>query len=351
MLSLSKISTSSGLSLFITLLLTAFVFQACSDSSSTAPDVELRDAEFMYGFNEGQLLGDPSTGYNGDGDGDHPRNLMATILIEERADGMANVTVTLENTLEGFTYPVHAHDAADPSTTPNGTPYNESPNSDILAGGIEGNGGTAMLTNETEISYDELVSSYEGFFVVHDPTQPVSTTDLTTYLVLGFFAQSLDTAEPNLRSVTFEYSFNEGQLLGDPSTAYDGEHPRDLSATLTLNEQIDGSTELVVMLNNALDGETYAVHTHDAADPSTTPNGTPYNETPNGDILNVMVGGNGHSHGSTSSHGGAMASQTSSFSLNFLTRDYEGFFVIHDPLQDISTTDLTTYLVLDLTAR
>jgi hypothetical protein len=114
---------------------------------------------------------------------------MAEIMVEEMIDGTSKITVSLMNTMEGMTYMVHAHDAADPSTTPNGTPYNETPNGDIFAGGIEGNGGTVMAENELEISYNELTRMYEGFLVVHDPTQEISTTDLTTYLVLGAFAR------------------------------------------------------------------------------------------------------------------------------------------------------------------
>ena len=48
----------------------------------------------------------------------------------------------------------------------------------------------ASAENETEeILYRDLVNTYEGFFVVHDPTQEISTVDLTTYLVLGLTAR------------------------------------------------------------------------------------------------------------------------------------------------------------------
>ncbi len=305
-------------------------------------ELSLRTEEYTYAFNEGQLLGDSDTAYNGDGEGDHPRNLTATLRIEERGTGMADVTVILENTLDGFTYPVHAHDAADPATTPNGTPYNETPNGDVFAGGIDGNGGTAMRTQVTEMSWMELTSEYEAFIVVHDPTQDISTVDLTTYLVLGTFAESLDAGEPNLRTAEFMYDFNEGQLLDNPDTAYEGSHQRNLGAMITLNEQIDGTTEVMITLMNTMDGEQYPVHSHDAADPATTPNGTPYNETPNGDVFAGGITGNGMD---------ASATNQSPLSFNQLTRDYEGFLVVHDPLQDLSTVDLTTYLILGLTAR
>lgn len=311
--------------------------------SLSAGESSLRSESFSYAFNEGQALDDPETAYDASGpEGDHPRNLTAELTIEERGNGLANVTVTLNNTVEGEEYPVHSHDAADPATTPNGTPYNETPNGDVFAGAITGNGGSASLTNESPINYLELVNEYEAFFVVHDPTQALSTTDLKTYLVLGVFAQSLEAGEPNLRSATFEYSFNEGQQFDDPNTAYSGDHARDLSVTMVVDEEIDGTSTINVRINNAISGEEYAVHSHDFADPDTTENGTPYNETPNSEIFAA---------GLVAENGEATGSNQTVISFNELTRDYGGFFVVHDPLQPLTTTDVTTYLILGETAR
>lgn len=142
-----------------------------------------------YGFHEGQLLDNPATAYDRDGEGEHPRTLCAQLEIKEMENGNAEVTIRLENDLDGMQYPVRVHDAADPSATPNGTPYNETPNGNIFAGGIKGNGGTVMAENDLMISLNELTRNYEGFLVVHDPTQDISTVDLTTYLVLGSFAR------------------------------------------------------------------------------------------------------------------------------------------------------------------
>jgi hypothetical protein len=311
---------------------------ACSEDSM-APDVQLDSETVSYQFNEGQLLDNVDTAYRGE----HERNLSAEILIEEMENGNAAVSVTLNNTISGEDYPVHVHDAADPSSTPNGTPYNETPNAAIFAGAISGNGGTVTMTNETSVSYMELLNQYEGFFVVHDPTQEISTVDLTTYLVLGVFGQTLPAGEPELRSSTFNYDFNEGQLLDDPNTAYDGDHQRNLTATMVVEEQFNGKAMITVTLENTLDGFDYPVHSHDAADPSTTPNGTPYNETPNSDILAAAVAGNG----------GSASVMVETMETDYLTliNDYEGFFVVHDPTQAISTTDLTTYLNLGQTAR
>ncbi len=318
------------------------VFSSCTDDET--PDVrpDLRSQTFEYAFNEGQLLNDPATAYSGDGEGDHPRNLTATLEIDEMDNGNARVTVILNNALDGREYAVHAHDAADPATTPNGTPYNETPNGEVFAGAITVSGNTGSRTVETSMGYEFLVNDYEGFLVVHDPTQEISTVDLTTYLILGVFAQDLAAGEANLRTREFMYDFNTGQLLDSEATAYQGTHPDNLSAMITVSEAMDGTSSVTVTLNNTLDGEMYAVHSHDAADPATTPNGTPYNETPNGDIFAGTLAGNG---------GTVSASNDLDISFNELTRNYEGFFVVHDPTQELSTVDLTTYLILGLFAR
>ena len=310
-------------------------FAACDDDSNTVgPDPDPMEASFSYAFNEGQAVGDVNTAYRGM----HDRNVTADLVIEEMDDGNAAVTVTLNNTLDGESYAVHAHDMADPSTTPNNTPYNETPNADVYAEIIEGTGGSASVTHETALPYGEVVDAYEGFFVVHDPLQPIDTADLSTYLVLGVFGQSLEAAESSLRSAEYEYAFNEGQLVGD--FAYDGSqgsHPRDLTAMLSIQERGTGAATVTVTLNNTLDGETYAVHAHDVADPSTTPNNTPYNETPNADVYAQMIEGTG---------GSATQSFESDMVYTDLVDAYEGFFVVHDPTQPIDTADPSTYLVL-----
>jgi len=319
--------------------LTTYLVLGSFGQSLDAGESSLRAESFEYAFNEGQLLGDNDTAY----DGDHPRNLSAILTIEERGNGNATVTITLNNTLDGFDYAVHSHDAADPGTTPNNTPYNETPNGDVFAGAIMGNGGEARESNETDISFTELVNEYEAFLVVHDPTQDISTTDLTTYLVLGSFAADLEEGEANLSSQEFMYDFNEGQLLDDSDTAYEGDHERNLTATMLVEELIDGRARITVTLENTLDGQDYPVHSHDAADPETTPNNTPYDETPNGDIFAGAIAGNG---GTASG-----MNETEDAQYRDIINNYEGFFVVHDPTQEISTVDLTTYLILGLTAR
>ena len=294
-------------------------------------------ASFDYAFNEGQLLDDVNTAYRGE----HDRSLEARIDVDEMEDGNAAITVTLENTLDGESYAVHAHDAANPEETPNNTPYDESPNADVFAEIIEGTGGSASLTNETDIPYEEVTQEYEAFFVVHDPLQDISTVDLTTYLILGSFGQSLDPAPSSLRSASFDYAFNEGQLLDDPDTAYDsgGNHPRNLNAVLDIEERGTGEATVTVTLENTLDGEEYAVHAHDMADPDDTPNNTPYDESPNGDVFAQLIMGNG---------GTASQSFESNMMYTDLVEDYEAFLVVHDPTQTLSTVDLTTYLVLGI---
>lgn len=318
-------------------IVSLFIFTACSDDSMPmGPGTDdPSSASFTYAFNEGQLLSDVNTAYRGA----HDRTLNARIDVDEMEDGNAAITVTLENTLDGERYSVHAHDAADPETTPNNTPYNETPNADVFAQLIDGTGGSASATNETSIPFAEITEAYEGFFVVHDPLQELTTVDLTTYLILGSFGESLDAGASSLRSASFDYAFNEGQLLGDPDTAYEagGDHPRSLSAVLDIEERSTGAATVTVTLENTLDGEAYSVHAHDMADPAETPNGTPYNETPNGDVFARVITGTG---------GAASASFESEMLYTELVETYEAFLVVHDPTQAVTTVDLTTYLVL-----
>lgn len=127
--------------------------------------------------------------FSGDYDGTHATDLTATMTITELENGGSTITVELENTVDGEMYPMHAHDAADASSTPNGTPYVEAPNTAIFGQMLAGNGGTATVSQETTMSYTELTSTYDGFFVVHDPLQTLSTSDATTFLVVGAFAR------------------------------------------------------------------------------------------------------------------------------------------------------------------
>ena len=147
--------------------------------------------------------------------------------------------------------------------------------------------------------------------------------------------------EPMLRSMAFDYSFNEGQLVG-PATAYDGEHPRNLSARMEVMEMPNGTAKIMVTLNNTLPGQMYMIHSHDMADPESTPNGTPYNEAPNANVLVEMVTPQGTS---------ATVEHNSTLTYDELLQNYDGFLVVHDPTQDLSTVDLTTYLILGVVAR
>jgi len=143
-----------------------------------------RSQTFEYSLNEGQTAG-AATAYQGQ----HPRNFSARMEVMEMPNGTAKITVILNNTISGQTYHIHAHDMADPATTPNNTPFNETPNGNVLADMIVAQGTTARVESNSTLTYDELLNNYDGFFVVHDPTQPISTVDLTTYLILGVVAR------------------------------------------------------------------------------------------------------------------------------------------------------------------
>jgi len=170
--------TFSKIRIFGLLIATVVMF-----SLTSCGDDDLQSASFSYDFNSGQIA--DVFAYIGT----HPNSLSATIKVDEKKDGGTDITITLENTIDGETYPTHAHDMADPLTTPNGTPYNETPNSAVFAGAIVGNGGSASLTKTSSMSFEEITTSYDGFFVVHDPLQDITTIDPTTYVMLGVFAR------------------------------------------------------------------------------------------------------------------------------------------------------------------
>jgi hypothetical protein len=302
------------------------------EEPTPTPPPTMQSATFTYEFNNGQVA--PTAAYMGS----HNDNLYAVMEVEEISASQTMISVSLYNTVNGEMYMIHAHDAADPTTTPNGTPYNETPNTMVFTQMVTGNGGMVSATQTIDMSYSDLTTMYEGFFVVHDPLQAVNTADISTYLTVGSFARA-QTAT-NFASSEVMYDFNTGQI--DPNYAYSGMHANTLMGTLRIQELADGQSRVSVWLNNTMNGETYMVHAHDAADPTTTPNGTPYDETPNSNVCTLMISGNGMTAG---------ASQVSSMSHSDLTSMYSGFFVVHDPLQPIDTTDPTTYVVLGVFAQ
>lgn len=289
-------------------------------------------ATYSYGFNNGEII--PSAAY----DGTHSDELTATMKIDELSSTQTKITVTLNNTVSGATYNMHSHDAADPATTPNGTPYNETPNAAVFTQTVTGNGASVSVSQTINMSFSQLTTSYNGFFVVHDPLQALSTTDISTYLVLGSMARAQ--AASTLMSEEFDVPFNTGQVA--PQFAYMGTHPTNYNAHLRLQELGDGTTRVSVHLHNAVVGETYNIHSHDFADPATTPNGTPYDETPNANVCVMSV---------MATSAMVDVNQISTLSFSNLTTVYEGFFVVHDPLQAMSTTDPTTYISLAQFAR
>lgn len=163
-------------------LMAVFVLTSCKKDEED-PKPQMKSQTFNYAFNTGQV--GAGTAY----DGTHPKNLTASLKLEEQSDGKTKVTLMLMNTIDGNSYHVHSHDAADPATTPNGTPYNETPNATVLVGLAASSGGNATYSHISEKSFADLTTQYSGFLVVHDPTQAISTTDLTTYLVVGAFAR------------------------------------------------------------------------------------------------------------------------------------------------------------------
>lgn len=307
---------------------------SCKKDDDTVDPVTpaVKSMTFAYEMNNGQVVS--TSPYKGS----HKDNMTATIKVTEATDGKAMISITLDNTISGEIYRVHSHDAADPTTTPNMTPYNETPNGDVFAAMATGTGGSVTVSQTSTMTYDAIINTYNGFFVVHDPLQTVSTVDISTYLFVAPFARTQ--AASGLSRGTFNYAFNTGQVAA--AYAYSGTHATNLSAVINVQELGNGESRVTATLNNSISGQTYNVHSHDKADPTTTPNMTPYNETPNFDVCVMQIAGNG---------GDAYNSQISTKTYTEITTTYDGFFVVHDPLQAMTTLDPTTYVLLGSFAR
>jgi len=156
-------------------LVLSVAFTSCNKDKNRVED-------FNYTVNTGQL--NTAWAYAGD----HANNVTASIKLEGQKDGTL-ITVTINNSVNGETYNVHAHDAADAATTTNGTPYIEAPNADVFVKQISGNGSSASASFLSTMTVTELTETYEGFLVVHDPLQTMSTTDPTSFIILGSFAR------------------------------------------------------------------------------------------------------------------------------------------------------------------
>ena len=325
-----KMSSSILMLLFASLFASLFIFSSCNKDEDM--DKVLKTKTFNYQFHNGQIV--PSAPYIGP----HPANLSAKMRLEELSNGNTKITVTIENSVNDKMYNIHAHDSADANSTPNGTPYLEAPNSSIFVQGIMGNGGSIMASQEADKSFEELTTKYAGFFVIHDPMQGISTSNISTFLIVSSFAR--DQTDKSFSDQTFNYDFNTGQIAA--AFAYDGTHAANLSASINVVELDDNRSRVTVRIMNTLDEKIYHTHAHDVADPTKTPNGTPYNEMPNSDVFVAAIQGNG---------GTSVKSIVSSKSYSEITNSYEGFFVIHDPLQAISTTNPKSYVVLGSFAR
>ena len=160
-------------------LLLLFIFISCNKDDDSTEDEP--DYLYEYSFNEGQAL--EQAAYQGD----HNRNMTAQLKLRPVDTGGTLLEVTLTHTVEGETYPVHAHDAAE--NTNHGNPYNLSVNSEVMDQNPVGNGGTVTISHYSPLSRDSISKNYNGYFVVHDPLQDMNTADPTTFLILGKFAR------------------------------------------------------------------------------------------------------------------------------------------------------------------
>lgn len=151
-------------------LLFTVLFGACKKDD----DEERATKTYSYTFNVG-AIGESYVGT-------HPKTMASQVTITEQANGKSKLTVMLTNTLSGKTYNVHFHEAMAGSTPP----YNQTPRYIIT---VTGNGSTAINAVVLSDSFETLTAAFKGFYVVHDPTQTLSTTDFKTFLIVGAYNQ------------------------------------------------------------------------------------------------------------------------------------------------------------------
>jgi putative alpha-1,2-mannosidase len=157
-------------SLFLLTLVVGFM--------SCEKEVEMQTKTYSYSFNTGQA--DAAYAYSGS----QANTIAAELMLEEMADGTTKVSVTLTGAIDS-TYAVHAHDVVSGGTLP----YNQTPNGLVYATPVVVSGGTGTSSQISTMSYEALTTTYDGFFVVHDPSIAPNTADPTTYVVLGTFAR------------------------------------------------------------------------------------------------------------------------------------------------------------------
>ena len=299
-------------------------FESCGELEE---EFVSRKTTFNYAMHNGEVVS--SSHY----DGMHPTNFGAIIGLIENENQSTDIIITLNNTVSGLTYKVNAHEASSDAQVPYG-----GVDAEVFSQRIEGNDLESVFMMQTSnLSFDELLGDYDGLLVIKDPLRSDGSEEVSDDLILAPFAKRQDRS---LRRMVFEYAFNAGQV--NPAFAYTGDHPSTFAADVQLDELATGNTRISVRLMNTVEGEMYATHVHDMADTLSTPNNTPYLETPNTDIFAQAIEGNG-----------AQVSFTNFSTISFqnLTEVYNGFFVVHDPFQEVSTSDPSTFLVLRAFAR
>ncbi len=169
------------------LAVSAVSFAACNeDDNGVAP--QYRQRVFNYAFNEGQLQG--RSQYQGK----RPRNLLATLTVDEMPPDSVRLTVALKNSQSGSQYIVGAYDAIDSTDTANRRYFfNPLPNTKIYWQTIPGN--DSMIVSRTQLArykYDSLLNYYNGYFIVRDVAGSANTADsidAQSQLILGTFAR------------------------------------------------------------------------------------------------------------------------------------------------------------------
>jgi hypothetical protein len=252
-------------SAFISMILV--VFTACDLNDNGENDDDFTGSSETY-----ELLEAGDSGISG------------VVVFEELEDGSTLVTIQLEGTASGASYPAHIHDNTVVEGGGVAVPFNN----------VEGASGVSETVvseaNGTSITYNTLIS-FDGFVNIHDPDDP---------------------------SIIVAHGDIGGNALTGESTTYTLEEASDsgISGTVVFKERNNGNTLAIIELTGTVDGESYAAHIHENSVAQT------------GDVAVPLANVDGSTGGSETNIRADETADNLSYSAIL---NYDGHVNVHDP--------------------
>ena len=159
-------------------------------------------------------------------------DISGTVMFEERINGEAQATISLDGTPDGGVHPAHIHTNTAAET--GGIIYTFTP-VDGTSGMSRSN--VAALDDGTSFGYAEVLD-VDGYVNVH-----LSADDLGTIVAQG------DIGQNDLTGESITYNLDEKDVP-------------DISGTVMFEERVNGEAQATIMLDNTPDGGTHPAHIH-----------------------------------------------------------------------------------------